>query len=79
MGALEFTALPIATPTYRPSVNSRTAYGRLALQTLDLDVKEADDRVNWGDFGGTPDASSVTSFRDARLPSTMPYAWMAAG
>src|ERR1017187_4665520 len=32
-----------------------------------------------GDFGGTPDASSVTSFRDARLPFTMPYAWMAAG
>jgi len=79
VGALEFTALPIATPTYNPSVNSRNGCSRLALQTLDLDVKEADYRVNWGDFGGTPDASSVTSFRDARLPSTMPYAWMAAG
>jgi ribosome recycling factor len=64
--------------TYNPSVNSRMAYSRLALQTRDLDVQKTNSRGIWGDFGGTPDASSGTSFRDARLPSTMPYAWMAA-
>src|ERR1035441_7928564 len=41
------------TRTYNPSVNSRTAYSRLALQTQDLDAQKANYRVNWGDFGGT--------------------------
>ena len=39
--------------TYNPSVNSRTAYSRLALQTQDLYAQKADYRVNWGDSGGT--------------------------
>src|SRR5665647_84616 len=47
---------PFAARKTYPSVNSRNGCSRLALQRLDLDVKEADDRVNWGDFGGTPDA-----------------------
>ena len=40
-------------PGYNPSVNSRTAHSRLALQTLDLDARKTDYRVNWGDSGGT--------------------------
>src|ERR1017187_1371731 len=39
--------------TYNPSVNSRTACSRLALQTPDLHAPNADYRVNWGDSGGT--------------------------
>src|ERR1035438_2472898 len=34
------------TRTYNPSVNSRTAHGRLALQTRDLDAQSTDYRVN---------------------------------
>ena len=41
------------TRTYNPSVNSRTAFSRLALQTQDLHSQNADYRVNWGDSGGT--------------------------
>ncbi len=37
------------TRTYNPSVNSRTAHSRLALQILDLHARNADYRVNWGD------------------------------
>src|ERR1035437_3148350 len=39
--------------TYNPSVNSRTAYSCLALQTQDLDARKADFPRIWGDFGGT--------------------------
>ena len=39
--------------TYNPSVNSRTAYSRLALQTQDLRARRADFPGNWGDSVGT--------------------------
>src|ERR1035438_6061178 len=38
---------------YNPSVNSRTACSRLALQTRDVRRIETDYRVNWGDSWGT--------------------------
>src|ERR1039458_6533159 len=38
---------------YNPSVNSRLACSRLALQIRDLDARKSDYRVNWGDSGGT--------------------------
>src|ERR1035441_3217749 len=41
------------TRTYNPSVNSRMAYSRLALQTQDLDALETNSAGIWGDFGGT--------------------------
>ena len=39
--------------TYNPSVNSRTAYGRLALQTRDLGARKSNFPGILGDFGGT--------------------------
>ena len=39
--------------TYNPSVNSRTAHSRLALQTQDLDARKVNFPGIWGDFGGT--------------------------
>ena len=41
------------TRTYNPSVNSRTAYSRLALQTQDLDALKVSFAGIWGEFGGT--------------------------
>ena len=44
--------------TYNPSVNSRMAYSRLTLQTVDLHARKANYHVNWGDSGGTPATSN---------------------
>ena len=50
------------TRTYNPSVNSRKAYSRLALQTQDLHARKADCRINWGDSGGTLQRSFRSQF-----------------
>jgi hypothetical protein len=51
--------------TYNPSVNSRTACSRLALQTRNLHARKADYRVNWGYSGGTLRHSSGASLQSA--------------
>src|ERR1035437_2397122 len=53
--------------TYNPSVNSRTACSRLALQTLDLHARKTDYRVNWGDSGGLRVPGATWPF--GRLPN----------
>ena len=58
--------------TYNPSVNSRKAYSRFALQTQDLDVQNPNFPGIWGDFGGTLRRSSGTSFRRDGFTAPIP-------
>ena len=55
-----------------PSVNSRKAYSRFALQTQDLDVQKPNFPGIWGDFGGTLRRSSGTSFRRDGFTAPIP-------
>src|ERR1017187_3586838 len=54
---------PLECQLYRRSVNSRRAYGRLALQTQDLDARKVDFRANWRDSGGSIEGANSCTAR----------------